>query len=886
MIVGREDELSRVHELIRGARAGCGGALLVAGEAGIGKTSVLRAGAQSASADMLVVSIDGVESERDLPFAALTTLLRELSEALDTLPAGHRAVLDVAMGHDGPTPSRLALGSALLAALSKAAERRPLLVVVDDIQWLDRPSADAIAFCARRLRGEAVAVLIGRRSGTPDADLLDGIDAVTLSGLLPDEVRRLLPDLHPRVASVLADAAAGNPLALLEAAAALEPEVREGRRPLHAPPITDPELSYAARLAQLDARSRAAARILAVSGTAPRHIVLNALTEAGLDLSTLDPLEQTGLAALADRVVWRHPLARTAAGRGTTAQVQRAHRLLAAAWAATPDHPVRTWHLAEAATSPDAALAAALDLVAEAAAAREATADAADAWERSARLSPDPDAARRRLEAAARAALGAGLTRRAADLLDEALQRQPSAASAALLLALRGRVEHTLGHPRLAWDLFMQAVDLTTDPDLRVLAAAESLYSAMYLRDSELAVRAARLVEAHHLPDRPHHVFLVEHAHGAAAALCGDTTTARVHVDRALALLDSGHLLRTHPDLLLWAVNADYFANRVRPVAPMIRAQIEDLRRRGDLTWLPRVGRLAALLDLMSGDASRAHADLEEAELLSRMSGQVTQVAEALLALAEIEAMRGLADPCLEHVREALHLIEAHGIRWLEGDAASVEGRLRITIGQTAAARDPLVRAIGSGAAHALHDLVDSVRPSGPDSRLVLDALDLDDDARRLAADLMADDLDSARALVGWAEREGVAFDSARLRLAAGAMLRRAGERRESRAQLRRAGAVFEGLGATPWSQRVAEELRASGATLRKDPSGRLLTPGERRIAELVAEGHSNKHVAALLHLSPKTVEFHLGRVYRKIGVTNRTALARALQRAGSDDAE
>lgn len=886
MIVGRQDELSRVHDLISGASAGRGGALVVAGEAGIGKTSVLRA-ARSAAADLQVVSVRGIESERDLPFAALSSLLREIPSALEAIPAAQRAVLGVVLGKEGPKPSRLALGSALLAALSEAGRRRALLVTVDDVQWLDRPSTDAIAFCARRVRGEAVAILFARRSGTEQPDLVDGIDVLNLSGLTPDDVQRLLPDVHPRVAALLTEAAAGNPLAVIEAAAALGSDVREGRRRLHTLPVTDPERSYAARLAGLDEGARAAARVLAVAGAAPRHVVLAALTQAGLELSSLAPLEREGLVTFADLVEWRHPLVRAAAGRGTAAQAQTAHLLLAAAWSEQPDHPARTWHLAEAATGPDADIAGALERLAEAAEAKEASADAADAWERSARLSPDPELRRRRLEAAAKAALRAGLTRRAADLLDEALQQQPNAGSAAVLLALRARIEHTLGNPLVAWDLFMQTVDLTADPDLRVGAAAESLYSAMYLRDPPRALRAARLVEAHHHPDRPHHRFLVEHAKGAAASLSGDEVTARTHLDRALALLESESLLHSHPDLLLWAVNVDHFAHRIRPVSEPVRSAIAAVRQRGDLTWLPRVVRLAALLDLMYGDAARAYADLEEAELLSRMSGQVTQVAEAVIALGELEATRGMSETCLKHVAEAGQLVEAHGIRWLEGSVAALEGRLRLTLGDTEAARGPLMRALRAGATDALHDLVDSLRPLGTGEAWArLDALGLDDRARGLAADLLAEDFTSARALVGRADAQGMVFESARLRLAGGAMLRRAGARREARAQLRLAGEAFARLMATPWSERVAEELRASGATLRRDPSGRDLTPGERRIAGLVAEGHSNKEVATLLHLSPKTVEFHLGRVYRKVGVSNRTALARALGDRGSDDAE
>lgn len=888
MIVGRQGELSRVRDLISGACSGVGGALVVAGEAGIGKTSILGAAVQTATPEMHVVAVQGVESERDLPFAALSTLLRQVSPALEGLPGPQRAALGVALGNDdGPRPSRLALGSALLAALAAAGTQRPLLVVVDDIQWLDRPSADAIAFCARRVRGERVAVLIGRRSGTPQSDVVAGIDGLTLTGLGLADVLGVLPDLHPRVASTLVDAAAGNPLAVIEAAAALEPEVRDGRRPLHTLPITDPERAYAAMLAQLDARAREAARVLAVAGAAPRHIVLGALTEAGLDVSVLSPLEQEGLATLTGRVEWRHPLVRAAAGRGTTEQTQAAHLLLAQAWSTIPDHPARSWHLAEAATTPDGHIAGALEDLAKVAEAREATADAADAWERSARLSPDPRDRRRRLEAAARAALRAGLTRRSADLLDEALQQQPSAVSAAVLLALRARIEHTLGNPRLAWDLFMQAIDLTNDADLRVLAAAESLYSAMYLRDPQLAVRASLLVEAHHDPGRHHHVFLLEHSRGAAAALMGDVPRARTHIGRALDLLEREPILQSRPDLLLWAVNADFFANRVGPLPRHVRSGIGTLRQRGDLTWLPRVVRLAALLDHMRGEWSTAYADLEDAEVMSRMSGQVTQVAEALIALGGIEAARGLSGPCLRHVGEAGQLVEAHGIRWLASDVAAVEGRLLLTLGEIAAARELLTTAFNLGASYVLHDLVDCLEPLGQDAATArLDALDLDEDARRLAGDLLADDVASARALVARAGAEAQAFEAARLRLAAGAKLRRAGERRESRSQLRRAGDAFATLGATPWVERVTEELRASGATLRKDPSGRELTPGELRIAGLVAQGHSNKEVATLLHLSPKTVEFHLGRVYRKVGVGNRTALARALQVIASDDGE
>ena len=313
-MIGRESERSLLAQAVDSARGGRAAVLVVTGEPGIGKSLLLAdAGSYAATAGLRVVQVRGVQAERDVPYAGLHLLLSSLvsDDALASLPGPHREALEIALGRrDGSVPGRLAVGSAVLGVLAAAG---PVCVLVDDLQWLDLASVDALTFAARRLEAEPVALLTTLR--IPDGGSfapVDGVPSVRLSGL--DDATGLLPDLAPAVAERLRVATGGNPLSMVEIASALTAEQVSGVSALpRVLPPSDPEEVYAERLAALSEDVRAAARVLALAGAAPRPVVEAAV---GTGRGTLDELERLGLLVAARDVTWRHPLARSAAARG------------------------------------------------------------------------------------------------------------------------------------------------------------------------------------------------------------------------------------------------------------------------------------------------------------------------------------------------------------------------------------------------------------------------------------------------------------------------------------------------------------------------------------------------------------------------------------------
>lgn len=871
-MIGRDRETALLRDLVARVEAGRGGGLVLLGEAGIGKSTVLGAAADLTTS-LHVSRISGVQAERDIPFAGLHALVGGLaSPSLEVLAVPQRDALEVALGRArGERPGRLLLGTALLTLL---AAQPPTLVLVDDLQWVDLPSVDALAFAVRRLVAEPVGVVMTVRTGDGyDVSRLAGLPHAVLAGI--EDPVTLLPFVAPEVARAIAGATGGNPLAMVEVAASLSDDERSGRQVLSILPETDPEAVFARRLADLGPAPRAAVRVLALAGRSPLDVQVRALTAIGAHATDADVLAERSLADPVLPASWRHPLARAAAARGTPAEVRDAHRALAQAWegAATP---ARAWHLAAAAEGVDREAAAALVAVAEDADRREASAEAADAWARAATLVPDDTRRAAYTESAARAALRSGATQQAAGLLDEALLRQPGPEATARLLWQRGRIQHTLGEPLRALDFLVQAQDLARDRDLRVWASAEGVLAAMYAARPDQATRMAGLVEHHHDPDDPVHAFLTAHARGAAAALNADPDAARSHFDAARRLLADG-VLAQQLDLLVWAISVELFDPRDPALSPELEQAISLLRRRGDLTWLPRVTHLAASRAELSGDWESMEAFVEEGELLSRMSGQTTQLQEALVGLCELAALRGDAAAMEPRLAELHTLQDGTGVSMFRGFVAWLSSLVAMTAGDHEAA----AVALRSGVAVSpdlLPWLVGSVLHG---SGLAAAAAELDrwpgvPAHHRLVAEAVVGDPED---LAGLASEHPGPVESAILHVWAGEGLRRSGARTRAREELRTARETFWRLGATPWLDRVDAELRASGATLRRTGEGEQLTASETRVATLATRGMSNKDIAAALFLSPKTVEFHLGNAYRKLGVGNRTALASAMAR-------
>lgn len=340
VIVGRDPELSRIRDLVGSARGGQGGALVIAGEAGIGKSALVREALADYSHSRW---LQGAETERDLPYAALGALCTPYLDRLDVLSDAHRTALEIALGlRQGDAPSRLIVGLALLGVLADAADREPIVVAVDDLQWVDQQSQDVLIVVARRLVAESLAMVFTIRTGPDHYPGLGGLTYIELTGLPVDAAATLLPRAHHSVVATLTELTAGNPLAIIEASHGLSDGEMSGSRPITGIVATRPEQIFAERFDALPESARSAVRLVAVAGDAPREVLTVALGVGGQSLDDLVPAESTGLVRVERTASWRHPLARSAASRGTAAELVETHRTLAAAWAEVAPELLRT----------------------------------------------------------------------------------------------------------------------------------------------------------------------------------------------------------------------------------------------------------------------------------------------------------------------------------------------------------------------------------------------------------------------------------------------------------------------------------------------------------------------------------------------------------------
>ena len=837
---------------------------------------------------MRVLEATGVESELELPFASLHELLRPVLDRLERLPPPQASALGSALALREGEPDSLAVSAGVLSLLVEAADETPALVVLDDAHWLDRASADALAFAARRLVGEQLAFLVAARSGLPSP--FEAFPRAELEPLGLEDARELLRRRSEPIAAAdeerLLEAAAGNPLVLLELPVELARAL-----PASATPHERLVRAFSGRVAELSAPARSGLLLAAAEPDAP---AVRRVAER-LELELSDPLAEAEAAGLirfeGQQVVFRHPVVRSLVYSGATAAERRAvHQALAEALSEDADRDRRAWHLAAAVEGVDEGVAAILEETAERAALRGGHAAGAQALERAARLSPERSEAARRLYEASRAAFWAGEAAHARELVEEALPLADDPLLHADLIQQLGGIADWQG-ASLPETVFLKELEQIEGLDGE--RAARMLYVVITLRLKSFdAAGAAALAPRLEIAAREAGPWWKPRTLAGAAA-------AHLHAGQREQALELFH------ELAGWyAMPAgfafDYLALEWYDV---LRASLDETllegRAKGNRLRIVWNQSCAAHLELRLGRLDAATGAAAEAIQLGEVIGTPALVGTASAALAGVQAWRGDAAACVASAQAALEAGLGLGDRFQEVIAHQALALLALGEGRP---EDAIVQLEPVARIWAGSTVVEpSAVPFVPDLIEAHAAVGARDEAAGWLARFsrIATDADRRWALAACARCEGLlapgealdepfqraiglladsplALELARTRLAYGEQLRRHGRRRDARLQLRPAHDLFAAAGATAWQERAAAELRATGERVVDAVPPRLdLTPQELNIALLVADGKTNKEIAAALFLSPKTIEYHLANTYRKLDIHSRAELAR-----------
>ena len=896
MLLGRESERAAIDQLLEGARASRSGALVVRGEPGIGKSALLEYAVARADG-MRVLAGSGVETESELPFAGMHQLLLPLLARADELPDVQAAALRGAFGLSAErVEDRFLVSAAMLGLLTTVADDQPLVCVVDDAHWLDGASADALVFVARRLQADPIALVIAARDGGARRFEAPGLPELTLGGLTAPDAAALLDGTGPLPGPVrdqLVDATGGNPLALLELPGALTDDERAGRAPLRPElPLADRiERAFLARVEPLPEDARRLLVLAAADDTGDAGTLLHAAQGLGIGAAALDAAETAGLLTT-DRglVRFRHPLVRSAVYRAAPFGERRAaHEALAAALADEVNSDRAAWHRAVVATPPDDAVAEALAATADRARRRGGYAAAARALERAAELHSDPERATDALLAAASAAQLAGRPGPASALLDRAQAGIADPLRQAEAARIRSQLELAVGRPGEALGLVGEAaravlgIDRAAGLELLVMARTLASISGDAGREIEASGIAEELEPANDAER-----FVIGMMRGFSKVLAGDAATGAPLIEDAMDLAE------TFDDpLALDRAAAGAFLLGDWARARRFRDQaIRIARERGALGLLPHILGYRGNVALWDRRLPEAETDAAEAARLAQDIGAENARAMPLAVLAWIAGVRGDEAACREGAEEALKLALDRGLALPAGVATWALAELDLTLGRwdealtrlVALEAQPYLRVISAW------DRIEAATHTGdPDVAergVELLAQWAAAAAPRWAAPVLAD----CRGLTSVPEAAEPHFvaaidglegarplERARIQLHYGEHLRRERRRIDARVHLRESMEGFDRLGLEPWAQRARRELRATGETARKRDVSPLaeLTPQELQVARLVGEGATNKAVAAQLFVSPKTVEYHLRKVFDKLGIASRTELIR-----------
>jgi DNA-binding CsgD family transcriptional regulator len=901
---GRSLEVEALEDLIGRARARGSGATVVCGEAGIGKTALLEHVVAALPAGLRVERTVASESELELAYAGLQQLCVGMMDLAPRLPGPQRDALEAAFGlREAPAPDPFLVGLALLGLLTEAAGDAGLLCVVDDGQWLDQASAHALAFVARRLGAEGVAILIAVRAAEPPfADL----PRLALAPLDDEDSRALLRLALPgaidrRVRDQLIAEARGNPLALRELPRALSPEEMAGGFALAGslPLESRIEQSLISQLEPLPPSTRRLLLLAAADPTGDPDLLRRAIVLLDLTGEDLDRAQEADALIVGARVGFRHPLVRSAVYRSGSAEERRAvHSALAEATAVERDPDRRAWHRALATAEPDEGVAADLEQSAARARTRGGAAAAAAFLERAAELTPTSVRRAQRLIAAAEAKHDAGAPQATLRLLDSAQDQPLTPLQQALVARLRARARYALRRDSSGSRLLLRAAqDLEAlDPVLGRDTYIEALAAAVYggrLGDAGVVAEVAESILAATEGD--------ESDRARDLILRGQALLAARGQEAALPTLRRAQqaFLQEAPDAL--ESNWVWFASRAsqdlwdaRTLRELADRQVELARAEGVLTVLPIALSLLMLAQTVDGDIAAAEASCDEIDAIKQATGSPLPAYGRMF----LAAYRGQAEETGRRAGQIRADAEARG----EGYGLSAANFAEAIL-FNGLARYPEALAAGRRELPYTHELSHAMRTL---LELVEAATRTDERAvaeeafERLAGVTQPVGTDWADAVAAMAEaqlrsgteaerlyehalerfeRERIPIMVGRCRLLYGEMLRRERRRIDAREQLRAAHAMLSGLGMEGFAERAARELAATGETVRRrTPETRdQLTDQELNVARLAREGLTNPEIGARLFISARTVQYHLRKVYLKLGISSRTELRTAL---------
>jgi DNA-binding CsgD family transcriptional regulator len=907
VLVGRGTECAKLDQLLADARVGQSGVLVLHGEAGIGKSALLEYAAERATG-CRVLRATGVEWEMELPFASLHQACAVLLDGRERLPEPQNNAIATAFGlSSGAQPHRFLVGLAVLSLLSDAAQEHPLVCLVDDVQWLDRSSAQVLAFVARRLAAESVVLLLAEREPSRIREL-DGLPELRVGGLADAAASELLGSIltarvDERVRGRILAETRGNPLALLE----LPRELSAGEFaggfgfPGEGSLPTRIEASFRRRVEQLPSETQRLLLVAAADPTGDPALLVRASDQIAVPIHQLSGAEADGLLELGAQVTFRHPLLRSAVYGAAPADERRAaHRALAAATDPRFDPDRRAWHRAHAIAAPDEDVALELERSASRARARGGLAAAAAFLERSASLTPDPARrAQRTLEAAISKQL-AGASQEALGLLARAAGGPLDPLDQARLKLLHGQIEVDLSRGAVALPLLLDAAkqlepldaSLSRDAYLMALRAA----SVAGRLDPGMIEVARAALKAPRVPDEARGAdWLVD---GLAVRFTDGYAASVPALERALTSL------REEGEREGVSVRWPWFARRVAAELfdddtwhYLATRTVQVAREHGALAVLPLALNHLAHVRCLEGDLNGASALLDEADAIAAATGnepllfgrlplagirgievQAVTLFEAAVPASISRGGEGVLLTFCEHARAVLY----NGLGRYEAALASAQsasGRDEVML-STWSLPEVVEAATRCGQGDLANAAIESlsVRTRAAGTELALGI-----EARSKA--LISDGEVAGRLYQEAIDRLGrtrLALELARAHLLYGEWLRRDRRRSDAREQLRRAQDTFASMGAEAFAARAGRELLATGQTARKRTieTRDELTAQETQIAQLAREGLSNAEIGARLFISPRTVEYHLHKVFTKLGITSREHLDRAL-RAG-----